>query len=358
MRITDYYARPRTAKYGGVNTSRIELLKALERFSDAEITIINAKNGFQTEETPGIRRTELPHLFSNHVVMIPVGIVSFVRNADYVFLHEGWNLGNAYVALCCRLFRTPYIIIPHGVYDPNIVSNLRYRLGREIIESFVLRNAHFVNIFFKCEEKHINNIAVKAKTVIAPTGISKRIYNYKWKGSGDYLYYAGRLDVNHKGLDILVKAFAKIDTGHKLVLQGQNFFGGVDVLKALISDLNLTEKVKILPHASHHEIMKMTEQCVAFVHISRWESYGRSVVDALSIGAPTLISRSMNISTTQDAEKVFEIVELQEQYVIDGINRLLEKCRKNYSDANLRSAWIKDSFNWEKTVEILLSHLH
>lgn len=358
MRILDYYARPRNAKYGGVNTSRIELLKAFKIYTEAEITLIDAKNGFQSEKLLGIKRTELKHLFRNHVLMIPIGILKFIRNSDYVFLHEGWNFGNVYVTLCCRLFHVPYVVIPHGVYDPNIVSNLKYSFVRKLIEARVLNNAHFVNVFFQSEEKHIRNIAVNAKIVIAPTGVSKTTNDFKWKGDGNYLYFAGRLDVRHKGLDMLVKAFAKVNTSHKLILQGQDFFGGIDQLEKLISDLKLWGKVEIHSHASHSEVMKMLEHCVAFVHISRWESYGRSVVDAISIGTPTLISSTMNIATSIDARKVFEIVELHEPSIINGINTLIGNQKKNQGDIAIRSAWAKDLFNWEKSITLLISHLN
>jgi glycosyltransferase involved in cell wall biosynthesis len=60
--------------------------------------------------------------------------------------------------------------------------------------------------------------------------------------------YLGRLDVNHKGLDLVVKAFAIIATPAKayLVLVGPDFAGGRQILEQLASQLGCGERVRFL----------------------------------------------------------------------------------------------------------------
>ena len=350
MHVTDYYARPKTAKFGGVNTSRAELVKNFRKYTSFEITVIDAKNGYESEEIVGVNRIELKHFFNHHALMIPRRISRILKESDFLIMHEGWNVGNVYVAILCKFYEIPYFLIPHGVYDPGIVSGLRFKSLRKKVESFVINGAKFVNIFFPIEQEHLSAITKKARTIIAPTGSSRLWENYKWSGDGNYVYFAGRLDVKHKGLDILLKAWTEIPSPYILILQGQDFFGGIDQINTMITELELSGRVLVLPHASHDEIMRKIESCIFFAHISRWEAYGRSVVDALSIGTPTLISESMNLATTYEAKSVFEVVELQHQAVLDGINNLLNRHKSAQDVSFQRINWIRENFDWEKTI--------
>jgi len=356
MQIVDYYARPATALFGGVNSSRFELVSALQSHSKFDVMVIDAIGGYQSVRIPGIRYQALDHLFERHALMIPIGITKYLKKSNFVILHEGWNLGNLFVALICRTIKVPYFVIPHGVYDPKIVSGLRFKKIRSIFESSLLRGASFVNVFFESEQTHIHTIARSANTVVAPNGASNLWTRYKWVGGGDYVYFAGRLDVNHKGLDILLRAWSEIETPITLILQGQDFFEGVAKLENLILELNLSDKVLLLPHASHEEIMLKVEKCVFFAHISRWEAFGRSVVDAVSIGTPCLISTAMNIASTPGAAGVMEIVPLEHSKVVEGIRKLLTQDRSEINSTT-KIDWVKSTFNWEKTVETLKSKM-
>jgi glycosyltransferase involved in cell wall biosynthesis len=356
MLIVDYYARPASAKHGGVNTSRNELITALITHTDSQVVMIEHLNGYHATPIPNVRILGIKHLFSHHALMLPIGITRHLRSADLLILHEGWNLGNLYCAVLARKLKKKYVVIPHGVYDPMVVQNMKIKKLRKYFEKWVISHSIFVNVFFKDEAHHISLISQSAQIVVAPTGLSPYLHRYAWTGGGDYAYFAGRLDVNHKGLDILLDSWAVADLKMKLILQGPDFFGGEKFLREKIEKLNLEEFVTILPSGPHSEVMELLEKCVFFVHISRWESYGRSVVDAMAIGTPILISNCMNIARVNGISDHALVTPLEVKPIVACLRRL-QNTSIGEDSVIARRSWTEEKFAWKETVRIFFSAL-
>ncbi len=356
MLIVDYYARPASAKHGGVNSSRNEFITALMTHTDSQVVMIEHLKGYRTTPIPNVRILGIKHLFSHHTLMLPIGITQHLRGADLLILHEGWNLGNLYCAALAKRLKKKYVVIPHGVYDPMVAQNMKMKKLRKYCEKWVLSHSYFVNIFFKDEARHISLISQSARIVVAPTGMSPYLHQYAWTGGGDYAYFAGRLDVNHKGLDILLDSWAEADLKMNLILQGPDFFGGEKFLRDKIEKLNLEEFVTILPPGPHSEVMELLEKCMFFVHISRWESYGRSVVDALAIGTPTLISNCMNIARVNGISDHALVTPLEVKPIVACLRRL-QNASVDEEPVISRRSWTAENFAWEETVRIFSSAL-
>ena len=253
-----YYPRPSEFVHGGVNESRVRWADAISKELGIRVTLLDAGKGYISRKTANTDRVLTPHLGGKRFSMLPVNLRHFKFGKETVLqLHEGWTLSNLYVATICVLTSTRYVITPHGVCDPNIVSHLRGGKIRRFVESWVLTRATRVHLFFSSEEEYVHLIAPKAKTVIAPTGVDELVQRFLWEGGGGFGLFVGRIDIRHKGLDLLVRAINKSQIDLDFIFVGPDFFGGREEISALIKELELEDKVKIISEQNSFVISEL-----------------------------------------------------------------------------------------------------
>lgn len=99
----------------------------------------------------------------------------------------------------------------------------------------------------------------------------------------------GRLDIVHKGLDVLLRAFAEVHAqlpGVELVLAGRGRDGAA--LEALARRLEIAGAVRVLGPVSDDRQLELLGQAMAVVMPSRFEGFGLAAVEALAAGAPLI----------------------------------------------------------------------
>ncbi len=110
--------------------------------------------------------------------------------------------------------------------------------------------------------------------------------------------YLGRLHVEHKGLDLVVRALANIPTHANayLVLVGPDFAGGRQALEQLARQLGCGERVRFLGSQLGEAKWSTLKMADAFVSPSRWEACSSAQAEAIGFGLPTILSTAASIS--------------------------------------------------------------
>jgi glycosyltransferase involved in cell wall biosynthesis len=110
--------------------------------------------------------------------------------------------------------------------------------------------------------------------------------------------YLGRLHVEHKGLDLVVKALARIPTPANayLVLVGPDFAGGRQALEQLAGQLGCGQRVRLLGSQLDEAKWSTLKMADAFVSPSRWEACSSAQAEAIGFGLPTILSTAASIS--------------------------------------------------------------
>lgn len=111
--------------------------------------------------------------------------------------------------------------------------------------------------------------------------------------------YLGRIDINQKGLDILVKAVIPFASEQKcrLVIGGPDYHGGIAELKRLIPP-NLLKKRDILFSGPVYGAAKdhWFDMIDVYIQASRYEGFGITIAEAMQRGKPLILSRKCNIA--------------------------------------------------------------
>jgi glycosyltransferase involved in cell wall biosynthesis len=125
---------------------------------------------------------------------------------------------------------------------------------------------------------------------VAPNGVDAPEPPLWTGGAGGYLLWLGRYDPEHKGLDLLVRALALLDPAERprLRLHGSDWRGGKAVLERLVTELGLAPWVAIGAGVYGAEKRGILIAADGFIYPSRWEGFGDSVLEAVSLGMPAL----------------------------------------------------------------------
>jgi glycosyltransferase involved in cell wall biosynthesis len=188
----------------------------------------------------------------------------------------------------------PYLLEPRGAYDPHILRRRKIakRAWWVTWERQLVAGARAIHIFFEEERPHIAALGYRGALVRAPNGIEtpKEI---RWDGgSGRYVLWLGRFDPEHKGLDLLLRAMQLIPPAERpaLRLHGPEFRGGKEKIRTMIGALEVDEWITIGDAVHGRAKWDVLSHASGFVYPSRWEGFGNSVAEAVSLGIPTLVT--------------------------------------------------------------------
>lgn len=206
----------------------------------------------------------------------------------------------------------PYVVTCHGILSPQAHTRgyVRKYFYKHIFELGILRDAAGVHVLGEKEAEDISAYGVEQSKIFEiPNGIdldaipideTSESLESLVAGSKDKkkLLYIGRLDPFHKGLDLLLKGFAEACRDREdiiLIIAGPDHKGGLEVVRGIIQDLKIKEKVFLLPPVYGIEKYKLLRKADLYVQPSRWEGMPVGVLEALACGKPCLVTHETNI---------------------------------------------------------------
>ncbi len=216
------------------------------------------------------------------------------RGADMVVLNSGFAPHNAFAARVARRSRVAYVVAPRGAYDPHIFTRrpTAKRAWWRMVEFPMVQRAHAVHLFFDEETADLRRLGYVGPILFAPNGVEPPP-DVRWDGgTGGYVLWLGRFDPQHKGIDLLVRAVARLSPGERpqLRLVGPEWRGGRQRIASLIRELALERWVSVEPAKYGHEKWQLLASANCFVYPSRWEGFGNSAAEAAALGVPLIVT--------------------------------------------------------------------
>jgi glycosyltransferase involved in cell wall biosynthesis len=249
----------------------------------------------QNTDYPNSVASGVPHYGSGRATRVP-DLRDVLRMGDVLILHEGWVASNVAAALQANKMGVPFVCVPHGVYEAQIVAGLRPpRWLRTRMERRVLERAAAAHVFFDSEQPLVRRYGARTSFVL-PTGVQPT--SERWQGGGGYVLWFGRISIGHKGLDSLLRAWSLTPKHLRppLLLRGYDYSGDTARLKALVVDLGLSKSVDVGPPVRGAEKAKLIQNCDVYVHPSRWECHSIALLEVMASGTPIVASETMHIS--------------------------------------------------------------
>ncbi|MEQ8172137.1 MAG: glycosyltransferase [Candidatus Eremiobacterota bacterium] len=350
----------------GVNKTIAGLVKYLYTEGiNVELWHFTSKvNEIKDRKIDGIQIFDLPY-FSSQILNLftfPKSTQKFLRErqkkVDLLHLHSVFRIDNIKVSQVSGL---PYIITPHSGYNPQVLQG-RNRLLKTIwiklLEKKYLSNARLIHAVSDLEIPYIQNIIKTTKIRCIPNGIDDEFLLLPKVKCQERLtwVYLGRLAIQHKGIDLLLKGYAILAKNFKkklplLIIAGPDFRDDLAKLKILAHNLGISDSVKFEGPLFGQDKITLLQQAQIFIHTSRWEGMPFSVLEALALGKPVLVTPETNLAGYVEKYNAGWVVQGTPEAIAEGLLKVLNTSTNEFNVIGENSyLLIKKNFTWSVIV--------
>lgn len=264
---------------------------------------------------------------------------------DFLVIHEGWTTATVAAAFTAEQRGIPYVVMPHGVYQPQILAELKRPLSpRFAAERHYLGKAAAVHTFFEPETGLVDDVAgKKLRHITVPTGME--VAEHGWTPGGTYLAWYGRYSLHHKGIDRMLQAYVLVPPTRRLPLRlhGTDYHGGQAEVLKVVHRLGLDNDVSVAGPVAGREKLDFLYNSAGFIFPSRWESHSIALLEALSLGVPVLAGDSLHISRRLKDAGAAAVIDFDDPTAgAAGVAELREQA----ATGRRGREFVRSEFNW------------
>lgn len=289
---------------------------------------------------------------------------------DIVHFHGVYTPRNVVLARWLRRQAIPYAVSPHGGLMPGVLT--RSRMKKELFLRIVARpylgGASLIHAVSDAELDAVRRFCPKVPVAVGHHGIegvnlesldSRYLCRrYPALEGKRVLGFLGRLDPFIKGLDLLAEACSRVRpsmTDTVIVLAGPDWRGRAYPFLQSVAELGLSNLMQFVGPIVGREKFDFLASCDGVILSSRSEGLPLSILEALEVGKPCLVTEAANLG---DFFRCYG-AGLQVPATVDGITEGL-RFFVTASSEELRHMGeegrrgVLRQFSWERTAKILL----
>jgi glycosyltransferase involved in cell wall biosynthesis len=276
-----------------------------------------------------------------------------VRDADLVHVHLARDLVTLPVALAALRARKPLVLQTHGMVDPS--QKLLAKVLDAVAVRRLLRGADAVLHLTGHEREGLDAVvgAPLPQTVRLVNGTPSQEPRPAPAGPPRILYSA-RLQARKRPVDF-VDAAPAILAAHpdaEFVVAGPDE-GELAAVRARISDLGLTDRFTVPGALSSAEVLTELRRAHVYVLPSVDEPFPMSVLEALAVGVPPVVTHSNGLARDITAAGAGRAVEPGPTAVADAVLELLDPTANDTASVAARELAAK-SFSMDAVLDTLL----
>ncbi len=256
-----------------------------------------------------------------------------------------------------------FLFTPHGAYNSKALQKNKWlkRLYLSVVESSIINRAKAIHCIGQSEVDSFKILNYNTDSVLIPNGqqISNFTTRHLYTNGSLIMGFCGRIDIETKGLDLLMKGFSRYKKKHHGTGRLSIIGDGKDLteLMKLATDLGVENFVHF--HGAQFGLDKHNLLCEmdAFYHPSRNEGLPGAVLEAASLGIPCVVSKASNMADyIGDYEAGIPLIENNEETICQSMLKI-EQLHENQTIHTLGSNAIEmvfEQFDWNKISEALI----
>lgn len=339
---------------GGGARAIHEVAKRLSKFFS--VSIISGKYpGSKDEVIEGVRYTRVgSHVnngkFSQMAYSLSLPLIA--RNLEFDLWFESFTppFSTSFLPLVTS---KPVVGLAHSL--PGTELSRRYGQLPRLIERYALRlykRVIAVSDFIKDEILSANQIAevsVIPNGVVSPTA-------QKSFAKGDYFLFLGRIDIDQKGLDLLLRSFKRSGAGVTLVIAGNGQAESEARLRLMLQKLNLLEKTELLGRVEGKLKDELIENALAVAVPSRFEAFSLTALEAMSHGKPVVCFDIRGLAWIPDSASI-KVKPFDEKAFSDALKLLATdySLRCSLGDEGRK---IAATYSWDRVAESYITYVY
>jgi len=274
---------------GGQARGTFEICRRLVKMGHNVTVVTSAYPGSKDEVCDGVKYHRIGGGggFTSFIRFI-LSLPRVVKKYDYDLLVENFTvpISTAFTPLFTKK--------PVVGYASNLFAremSRKYKLPFFLVEKI---GCKFYDAFVALAEStkdKLSKINRKAEIAVIPRGIDQGFF-HKYNPCPQYLLYIGRIDIDQKGLDLLLRAFAKISFKFPktdLVIAGSGKKVDFRKLEKITFKNKIRDKVLFVGNIRGEDKQKLINAAYAVCIPSRYETFGNTALEAAAAGKPAVI---------------------------------------------------------------------
>ena len=284
-------------------------------------------------------------------------LVKMMRHYSVDIINAQWSYEFAWSAISAKV---PYLI----TLQDHAMTILRYhkdpyRFMRLIMNYIVLKKVEYLSVNSVYLFNRLPNNK-KEKTRVIPNFYSRSIekFAYDQTEKSKYILSVSNGFGKRKNIHNALKAFALVRKQHSnieyhLIGDGMEVSGPAH---QFAKENNITSGIKYLGRLPFNEVIQKIQKAKIFLHPSREESFGMTVLEAMIIGSPVIAGNKSgniphllnhkvtgelcNINSSKDIEKSILKILQDKQYAKKLVKNARIDAKKKYSERYVISKYI------------------
>jgi glycosyltransferase involved in cell wall biosynthesis len=254
--------------------------------------------------------------------------------------------------------KIPYIIKPHGGMTSGAqqLKRVKKKLGNLLFFKWIVKNSAAIHCLTEQEAADVKEIWDHPVFVVGNGVYLPEEKNLASPGRNITLrlVFLGRLAIEHKGLDLLLKACAIMQEELRkfqveLFLYGPTEADSKTILNQLITNYHLQDLIQIRDpvwgEAAKQEIFQSAD---VFVHTSRFEGHPMAVLEALAYGLPCLLTPGTRMATDVESANAGWSVEPTPEGIATGIATILASRSEIIRRGQAARNFVEKKYTWEQ----------
>lgn len=293
---------------------------------------------FNSNDYPNFEMNKLPAPFNN---------------PDIVVFEGFYFTTYCKIAKDLKIKGIPYVIIPRGslTMDAQSIKKMKKKVANFLFFNKFASNASAIQYLTKQEYKSSGEKWNK-NVLIIPNGTAKKS-KIKVRDSNNSLkgVFIGRLDIYHKGIDLLIKACATlrselIENNIKIDIYGSDQNGSKRTIKKLIVENNLEEFIFVKDGIYDIEKENVILNSDFFVLTSRFEGHPMGLIEALSYGIPCLVTTGTNMAEEIELGNAGWRAEISIESVTGALKRLIYE-KNDLIEKGQNAIKVSEKYDWD-----------
>jgi glycosyltransferase involved in cell wall biosynthesis len=284
-----------------------------------------------------------------------------VREFDLVHLHAHRHLLNAIAAAAARRAGVPYVLTGHGTV-PAIERRLLVKRWVDALGArALLERAAFCIAVSPAEVAQMRTAGVAPERIrVIPNGIRLDAFRVlparghfrAAHGLGDapVVLFLGKI-TPRKGVDVLIRALAKLPSAVQLVIAGNLMMSG-EPLRRLTSKLALGEQVHFVGHLDDEEKLAAYRDADVVAYPSVHEIFGLVPFEALMCGTPVVVCNDSGCGEVMKAAGGGLLVPYGDpEALADALTTLLNDAALRAECVSRARQYIQSHLSWDAIAE-------
>lgn len=253
--------------------------------------------------------------------------------------------------------KVPYVIIPRGSLTYEALHNhshIKKKIAHFLFLNSFVKKARAIQYLTSGEEESSKR-TFKTQSFVIPNGFdTPSIQKVDFSNNAIKAIFIGRLDMYHKGIDLLLDAITQIknkleDVGFHLSIHGPRRYDYYKIGEE-INRLGINSVVTLKDEISGKEKEKELMQSDLFVMTSRLEGHPMGLIEALSYGIPCFVSRGTNMLDEVSNSNAGWTCEVTTDEIRDSLLKIIEE-KDLLSQKGENALSLSKKYQWEKLAE-------